>query len=122
MKKSFLCFLLCVSAFSGIYAEEAEDLLKQPIDPTKVEVIQQKKDVATITIEYMPAHDEARFIYTCPTVLFEQSAAMTAIKESATAFVKERGYYFYTYIRADDTRYDNTKKTAIYTSYIKLLH
>ena len=58
----------------------------------------------------------------CPSALFEQSTAMLAIKESIASFIKERGYYFYTYMKSDNTRFDKESKTAIYTSYVKLLH
>jgi hypothetical protein len=91
-------------------------------DPTRTEVIQEKDKLVTMTIEYIPITDEARFVYSCPSGLFDQGAAMTAIKKRAMAFTKERGYYFYTYIRKDDTKYDNASKTAIYTSYIQFLH
>ena len=81
-----------------------------------------KKGGGKVTIEYMPAYDEARFKYSCPTPLFEQSTAMLAIKECIESFVRERGYYFYTYLKPDDTYYDGGANTVIYTSYIKLLN
>jgi hypothetical protein len=90
-------------------------------DPTRAEVIQEKDKLVTMTIEYIPVTDEARFIYSCPSGLFDQGAAMSAIKVRASAFTKERGYRFYTYIRKDNTKYDNASKTAIYTSYIQFL-
>jgi len=123
---AFFTFILLSCCFC--FADDALRLLEEPVDPTHIEVIKGQiisdylKKAASVTIEYMPAHDEARFIYTCPSALFEQSNAMLAIKECVSSFIKDRGYYFYTYLKADDTRYANNGDSAVYTSYIKLLH
>ena len=128
MKKFIFAFcfvsILTLSAFgqSGtVTSSESSDQLKIETLEGKISS-QDLKKVGKVVIEYMPAHDEARFIYMCPSALFEQSNAMLAIKESIAAFIKERGYYFYTYTKSDDTRFDKESKTAIYTSYVKLLH
>ncbi|MBR5867345.1 MAG: hypothetical protein IKZ04_05485 [Spirochaetaceae bacterium] len=128
MKKKFLalCFLsiLAFSAFgqSGtVQKSESSDSLKIETIEGKISSQDLKKG-GKVVIEFMPSHDEARFIYMCPSALFEQSTAMLAIKESIASFIKDRGYYFYTYMKSDNTRFDKESKTAIYTSYVKLLH
>lgn len=126
MKKYILCvlYILIVGMFSFAQDSTASDTDKY----MQVEIVQgsittpELKKVGTVTIEYMPAYDEARVIYTCPTPLFEQSTAMLANKESILAFIKERGYYYYSFLKADDTRYNGETNMAVYTSYIKLLH
>ncbi len=129
MLKYVVSLLCALFVFGGVFAnEDVESLLAPEPDYTKTETVQGKitsdylkKGGGKVAIEYMPAYDEARFKYSCPTPLFEQSTAMLAIKESIEAFVRERGYYFYTYLKPDDTYYDGTSNTVIYTSYIKLL-
>lgn len=96
--------------------------MENPLDGNQIEVITEKDTLVTMVIEYIPYTDEARFIYSCPSGLFEQGKAMNYIKERAVRFTKERGYFFYTYTRPDMTRYDNENKIASYTSYIKFLH
>lgn len=126
MLKYVVSLLCALFVFGGIFADDAESLLAPEPDYTKTETVQGKitsdylkKGGGQVNIEYMPAYDEARFKYSCPEPLFEQSTAMLAIKESIEAFVKERGYYFYTYLRPDDTSYGGDN--VVYTSYIKLL-
>lgn len=129
MLKYVVSLLCTLFVFGTVFAtEDAESLLAPEPEYTKTESVQGKitsdylkKGGGKVNIEYMPAYDEARFKYSCPTPLFEQSTAMLAIKESIEAFVKERGYYFYTYLKPDDTYYDGGTDNVIYTSYIKLL-
>jgi hypothetical protein len=116
MKKLFvpLCVCLLFVAASVTAQEDAEQ------DPAKVEVIEEKQERnVTITIEYVPITDEARITYKCPTGLFDQGAAMNASKNRASTFVKDKGYYFYTYIKPDVTIYDNAARYTEYTSFIK---
>ncbi len=130
MLKYVVSLLCALFVFGAVFAtEDAESLLAPEPDYTKTETVQGKitsdylkKGGGKVSIEYTPAYDEARFKYSCPTPLFEQSTAMLAIKESVEAFVKERGYYFYTYLKPDDTYYDGVADTVIYTSHIKLLN
>ena len=129
MIKYVVSLLCALFVFGGVFANDAESLLAPEPDYTKTETVQGKitsdylkKGGGKVNIEYMPAYDEARFKYSCPTPLFEQSTAMLAIKESVEAFVKERGYYFYTYLKPDDTYYDGGTDNVVYTSYIKLLN
>lgn len=127
MKKILIVFCLIFMCF-GAFAQDGYVAFSEEQDPFKIELIQGNiisedlKKGGKVVIEFMPAYDEARVVYTCPTPLFEQSIAMLAIKESITSFIKERGYYFYTYLKSDDTKFDAEKRTAIYTSYIQLLH
>lgn len=118
----FFVLTLSTMAFSQdfYYAEETE--ISSQIEIVKGEIVTDElKKVGQVTIQYMPAYDEARFIYSCPTPLFDQSIAMLAIKEAISSFIKDRGYYFYIYLKQDDTRYNNDKQTT-YTSYVQLLH
>ena len=108
MKKFIIMALMLMICVLSIQAQE-------------MEVIHEKNKLVLMTIEYIPSIDEARFIYSCPSGLFERGEAISAIKERATDFTKERGYFFYTYIRPDVTRYDNERKTAVFTSFIKFL-
>jgi hypothetical protein len=111
-----LCMCLFFVTAAVIAQEEDEQ------DPAKVEVIEEKQERnITIVIEYTPITDEARITYKCPSGLFDQGAAMNAIKNRASTFVKEKGYYFYTYIKPDVTKYDNAARIAEYTSFIKFL-
>lgn len=121
-----VCFVFVFSV--SVFAQNTEYQIPDTSDLLKVEIVEGKissedlKKVGKVAIEFMPAFDEARFVYVCPAPLFEQSTAMLAIKESIASFIKDRGYYFYTYLKSDDTRYDSETKTAIYTSYVQLLH
>lgn len=109
MKKFLIMAIMLVVAVLALQAQE-------------MEVIQEKNKLVSMTIEYIPSLDEARFIYSCPSGLFERGEAIRAVKERATDFTKERGYFFYTYIRPDVTRYDNERKMAVFTSFIKFLN
>ncbi|NLM00894.1 MAG: hypothetical protein GX220_05520 [Treponema sp.] len=108
MKKIILVLLIFNFICFFVFAQE-------------IEVIQEKDKLVSMTIEFLPSLDEARFIYTCPAGLFEHGEAMKVIKERAANFTRERGYFFYTYLRPDVTRYDNEKKLASYTAFIKFL-
>lgn len=85
------------------------------------ETIIEKEPLYTLTISYTKSIDEAYFAYSINSALFEQGDAMKAIRLRIDKFVKEHGYYFYTYIGADVTKYDNANEVATYTSHIKLL-
>lgn len=129
-----LLLALCFSIFAQDVAETnpaaqeiapSADISSDELNSTannQIEVITEKDRLVTMVIEFIPYTDEARFIYSCPSGLFEQGKAMNYIKERAVKFTKERGYFFYTYTRPDMTRYDNENKIASYTSYIKFLH
>lgn len=112
MKKSAVSFILGILLITSLWAQKQQ----------QVEVIQEKNKLVTMTIEFIPSLDEARFIYSCSAGTFEQGNAMIAIKERAEKFTKERGYFFYTYIEKAVTKYDNVNKIAYYTAFIKFLN
>ncbi len=88
-------------------------------DLPNVEVIQEKGKIDSLTIEYIKAFDEARFIYTIPSSLFDKGDTIEKINQRATAFTRENGYYFYNRIQDDVVRYDNVKNVATYTATMK---
>ncbi len=112
MKKSISCFLIGFLMIGALFAQKQQ----------QVEVIQEKNKLVSMTIEFIPSLDEARFIYSCPAGSFDLGDAMVAVKERAEKFTKERGYFFYTYIEKAVTKYDNVNKIAYYTAFIKFLH
>jgi hypothetical protein len=126
MKKFLIPFCaLLLLASSVVISQAATDPATVGVDqedPTKVEVITENQDRGiSLTIEYTPITDEARFIYSCPSALFDQGAAMNAIKVRAAAFVKERGYSFYTHQRQDVMNASSAQKITTYTSFLLLL-
>lgn len=112
MKKSLFCFLIVLLLSFNVWGQKQQ----------QVEVIQEKDKLVSMTIEFIPSLDEARFIYSCPAGSFDQGNAMIAIKERAEKFTKERGYFFYAYIDKAVTKYDNMNKVAYYTAFIKFLN
>lgn len=118
IKKSLFTILLCTLAIFSVFAQYEDPLAEEP-DIMAMEVIEEKRKLFTLRIEYMPNLDEARFIYTIPSSLFDQGEAMKVIRERILTFTSERNYYNHIYLRKDVTRYDNEKNLAIYTSFIK---
>ena len=84
-----------------------------------VQVFKEKGKLDTITIEFIKEFDEARFIYTIPSSLFDKGDTIEKINQRATAFTKENCYYFYNRIQDDVVRYDNVKNIATYTATMK---
>lgn len=118
-KKLIFLFLFCVlacAAFTQI--PDTDPLAKEP-DIMAMEIIEEKGKLYNLRIEYLPVLDEARFIYTIPSSLFDQGEAMKVIRERALKFRGERSYFNHVYLRKDLTKYDNEKNLAIYTSFIK---
>ena len=71
----------------GVVVNEcATDLVVPSEEAKKAKIMGVAKKVGKVAIEFMPAFDEARFVYVCPAPLFEQSTAMLAIKESIASF------------------------------------
>jgi len=123
MKKIFSILIVLLCSFA-IFSQETTSKNEQTtadklaaLTSTTVE----KGDVYTITINYMQSMDEAYFTYSTNSALFEQSEAMKAIRSSVENFIKDHGYYFYTYLGADVTKYDNVNELALYTSHFKFL-
>ena len=117
-KKSLLIFVLFTIAIFSVFAQTEDPLAEEP-DIMAMEVIEEKGKLYTLRIEYMPVLDEARFIYTIPSSLFDQVEAMKVIRERILTFRGQRSYFNHVYLRKDLTKYDNEKNLAIYTSFIK---
>ena len=117
-KKSLLIFVLFTIAIFSVFAQSEDPLAEEP-DIMAMEVIEEKGKLYTLRIEYMPVLDEARFIYTIPSSLFDQGEAMKVIRERILTFRGQRSYFNHVYLRKDLTKYDNEKNLAIYTSFIK---
>ena len=117
-KKSLLIFVLFTIAIFSVFAQTEDPLAEEP-DIMAMEVIEEKGKLYTLRIEYMPVLDEARFIYTIPSSLFDQGEAMKIIRERILTFRGQRSYFNHVYLRKDLTKYDNEKNLAIYTSFIK---
>ena len=117
-KKSLLIFVLFTLAIFSVFAQTEDPLAEEP-DIMAMEIIEEKGKLYTLRIEYMPVLDEARFIYTIPSSLFDQGEAMKVIRERILTFRGQRSYFNHVYLRKDLTKYDNEKNLAIYTSFIK---
>lgn len=111
MKKFFLV-ILCFLCINVAFTQKKQ----------QVEVIQEKDKTVELTIEYIESIAEARFIYSCPSGIFDEGDAITYIRDRAKHFTAERGYFFYTYIEKAVTRYDNINNRATYTAHIKFLN
>jgi hypothetical protein len=125
MKKFLIPFCaLLLLASSVMISQAATDPATVGVeqdDPTKVEVIKEDQGRGiSLTIEYTPITDEARFIYSCPRALFDQGTAMNVIKVRAAAFAKEKGYSTYLHQRQDVMNASNATTTT-YTSSLLLL-
>lgn len=118
MNKKYIFFaFIFFTALVAISAQE-EDTLANTTEIINMEVLEQKIDrTTTVTIQYYPLLKEARFIYTTSSATFETGKALQTIREQLEIFMKERGYYHYSYTRKDDTKYDNKQNKAIYTSF-----
>ena len=112
--------VLCIGLCFSLYAQTVDEILGAEPDYQKTEVIEEQGRLYTLTIEYYPALDEARFIYRKNAHLFDQGEAMIVIRERAAKFVAERSYYSYSYSRKDVTKYDNDNDLVVYTSFITL--
>ena len=118
--KRLFFVLICVFLCFSLYAQTVEEALSEEPDYQKTEIIEEKGKLYTLTIEYFPALDEARFVYRKNAHLFDQGEAMIVIRERAAKFVAERSYYSYSYSRRDVTKYDNDNDQVVYTSFITL--
>ncbi|MBO4507659.1 MAG: hypothetical protein J5747_03370 [Spirochaetaceae bacterium] len=119
LKRLFLV-VLCMGVCFSLFAQTVDEILGAEPDYQKMEVIEEQGKLYTLTIEYYPALDEARFIYRKNAHLFDQGEAMIVIRERAAKFVAERSYFSYSYSRKDVTKYDNDKDMVVYTSFITL--
>jgi TfoX/Sxy family transcriptional regulator of competence genes len=126
--KRLLTILIIIFCTLAIFAQTTTDETITKTEQStsdKLEALTQttveKGKLYTITINYMQSMDEAYFTYSTNSALFEQSEAMKGIRSSVEKFIKDHGYYFYTYLGADVTKYDNINELALYTSHFKFL-
>ena len=118
--KLLFIFLFFGIAMTSVFAQsQEEDPLAEEPDIMAMEIIEEKGKLYTLRIEYMPVLDEARFIYTIPSSLFDQGEAMKVIRERILTFRGQKSYFNHAYLRKDLTKYDNEKNLSIYTSFIK---
>ena len=117
-KKFLFISLFFALAICSVFAQSEDPLAEEP-DIMAMEIIEEKGKLYTLRIEYLPVLDEARFIYTIPSSLFDQGEAMKVIRERILTFRGQRSYFNHVYLRKDLTKYDNEKNLAIYTSFIK---
>ena len=118
--KRVFFLVICIGLCFSLYAQTVDEILGDEPDYQKTETIVEQGRLYTLTIEYYPALDEARFIYRKNAHLFDQGEAMIVIRERAAKFVAERSYYSYSYSRKDVTKYDNDNDLVVYTSFITL--
>lgn len=118
--KKMISVLFCMMLCFTLFAQTIEEVLGEEPDYQKTEIIEEKGRLYTLTIEYYPTLDEARFVYRINSHLFDQGDAMDVIRERANLFVSQRSYYGYSYYRKDLLKYDNKNDLAVYTSFIKL--
>ena len=118
MKKIF-AILACMTALTCFYAQDSVDDIvnpKNPMDRTITVIVPEnqrlttnpetgKQKPASVKIEYIENYDEARIYYTCLDVAFEKSEAMITIADIIEDFMKEHGYFKYTYLKRDKTRH-----------------
>lgn len=130
MKKIFTvaaAVLFCLGGF--VFADETEDLLKEPVGLETVVITPEDQHVtkktAKVWIEYNNLTEEAIVYYTCQSALFEQGDAINTIREVLLDFEEENSYarfYSYRHIRKDTLKYYKEEgfDWALYQSYVKL--
>ena len=128
MKKffAFTASLLCLSCM--IFAEDYQDLLKEPVSYEIETIIPEDQHVtnktAKVRLEYTPLTDEVRLYYTCHAVSFDQGEAMNTALAVLKDFQDAHEEYFgYKYMRRDSVKYYKDEKTgfkwAMYQSYVR---
>ena len=127
MKKFFtiLTAALCLTGMA--FADEIDDLLKDPIGNEIQTIIPEDQHVtnktAKVRLEYTPLTDEVRLYYTCHAVGFDQGEAMNTALAVYKDFQEQNSYYGYKYMRKDAVKYYKDEKTgykwAMYMSYVR---
>jgi hypothetical protein len=124
---------MCLLIASSVVISQTAPATSAPVfpadtsgEPAKIEVSEEQVTLtgnltAAVKIEFIPVTEEARIYYTCATSLFDQGAAMNTIKDRLATFVKEKGSYFYTYQKPDETKFDYEAKKTTYISYVRFL-
>ncbi len=125
--KKLLAVLFALFCFTGfVFADEIEDLLKEPQDSMTRIIVPEDQHVSTKTgsvkIEYTPLTDEVRIYYTCLATSYDQGEAMNTILACLEDFQKQNQYYSYKYLKRDAVKYfkdDKNYKWATYYCYLK---
>jgi len=111
-----------------MFADEIDDLTKEPKNPTEVEVIVPEDQhvtnkTAKVYLEYTPLTGEVRLYYTCHAVAFDQGEAMNTALAVLKDFQEKYEYYHYKYMKRDSVKYYKDEKTgfkwAMYQSYVR---
>lgn len=127
--KKFLAIFSILFCFAGVvFADEVDDLLKEPTSSLTETIVPKEQHVtnktAKVYLEYTPLTDEVRVFYTCHAVSFDQGEAMNTALAVLKDFEDEHEEYFgYKYLRRDSVKYykdENTGfKWAMYQSHVK---
>lgn len=127
MKKFFVlaAALMCLSGLA--FADEIDDLLKDPVGNETVRIVPEDQHVtnktAKVQLEYTPLTDEVRLYYTCHAVAFDQGEAMNTALAVLKDFQEQNNYFSYKYMKRDSVKYYKDEKTgfkwAMYQSYVR---
>ncbi len=127
MKKLFAiaAAIFCLSGF--VFADEVEDLLKDPVGNETRIIVPEDQHVtnktAKVQLEYTPLTDEVRLYYTCHAVAFDQGEAMNTALAVLKDFQDQNQYFSYKYMKRDSVKYYKDEKTgfkwAMYQSYVR---
>ncbi|HAC32497.1 MAG TPA: hypothetical protein DCF70_07730 [Treponema sp.] len=127
MKKFFAVITAMLCLTGAVFADEVEDLLKEPVSNEIQTIIPEDQHVtnktAKVRLEYTPLTDEVRLYYTCAAVQFDQGEAMNTALAVLKDFQEKNQYYSYKYMRRDSVKYYKDEKTgfkwAQYFSYVR---
>ena len=127
MKKFFAVITAMICLTGAVFADEVEDLLKEPVSNEIQTIIPEDQHVtnktAKVRLEYTPLTDEVRLYYTCAAVQFDQGEAMNTALAVLKDFQEKNQYYSYKYMRRDSVKYYKDEKTgfkwAQYFSYVR---
>ena len=127
MKKFFAVITAMLGLTGAVFADEVEDLLKEPVSNEIQTIIPEDQHVtnktAKVRLEYTPLTDEVRLYYTCAAVQFDQGEAMNTALAVLKDFQEKNQYYSYKYMRRDSVKYYKDEKTgfkwAQYFSYVR---
>lgn len=128
--KKLIVMLSALFCLSGVvFADEVEDLLKEPVGNEIEVIIPEDQHVtnktAKVRLEYTPLTDEVRLFYSCHAVSFDQGEAMNTAIAVLQDFQKKYNYYSYKYLRRDSVKYYKDEETgfkwALYQSCVKFI-
>ena len=127
MKKFFAVITAMLCLTGAVFADEVEDLLKEPESNEIETIIPEDQHVtnktAKVILEYTPLTHEVRLYYTCASVMFDQGEAMNTALAVLKDFQEKYKYYSYKYMRRDSVKYYKDEKTGFkwtqYFSYVR---